>query len=544
MKKALLLLPSLLTAAVLVHCVGDAPSGTPLGSSDGGPSGSDAGTSNTTDGSTMTMMGQDSGGGGGMDAAVVDAAPPVTGAFVRGLALPSGAAWFTDIAVSPSGNDIVAVGILKDTEQIGTYQYTSQTSSLDILVVDFNAANFGVKWVKTYGTAQDERGYGVAFDSAGAIYVSGWISEGAQNAVVAFDTHSFTTAHPGPNGFVAKLDSSGAAQWVVGFDAATASTINSLCTTLSQNPAGGVGVVCSDNGALAYKDVAGNPQTRANAASSLFFAELDPAAGGVKQGTLITSSAAPNVDGLEYDSKGNAYLFGRDTASFTGDTPSFTLTHKGYDYEGFVVKLATGNPHTFAWSQNWGAPATTALTEVHSMAFDKSDNPFVAGGFQTNIDFGGATSLTSAGPSDAFVLALDPANGKTKAQTQLGATGVSLGTTLITFDDVGNIALDARYTGGPFTVAGTKLPATVMDGYDNDLFTKLPPSLGAPIYAYPGVAEDGGVANSLGIQAAALLSIIDGGTIVGGQLSGVIDLGDGTPITRTGEVGYLVQRLR
>jgi hypothetical protein len=165
--------------------------------------------------------------------------------------------------------------------------------------------------------------------------------------------------------------------------------------------------------------------------------------------------------------------------------------------------------------------------------------------FISTIDFGGAAQLTAAGTTDAYILALDPTDGKTKAQTQVGGTQSSVGLPHVAIDDIGNVAFSAYYGGIGFTLAGTSLPASVGQDFSS-IVAKFPASLAAPAYAKVSASAPDDAGNSSGIRAWSIkTSKTTGESLVAGSFSSSGDVGDGKTTTRTvGGNGYLLRRAR
>jgi len=113
-------------------------------------------------------------------------------------------------------------------------------------------------------------------------------------------------------------------------------------------------------------------------------------------GTSTDNLLAVAVDGL-----GNTYI----TGNFTGsvDFGGGNLANAGA-YDIFLAKYDINGNHL--WSQSFGSTNNDYGTSV---AVDASGNVYLAGRFEADIHFGGAT-LINAGLADIFVAKLD-ANG-------------------------------------------------------------------------------------------------------------------------------------
>ncbi|MBC7449181.1 MAG: hypothetical protein H7330_14105, partial [Hymenobacteraceae bacterium] len=149
------------------------------------------------------------------------------------------------------------------------------------------------------------------------------------------------------------------------------------------------------------------------------------------------------------DGAGNVYIAGelRGTAVF-GAT---TLSNTGLDTDTFVAKLTPGG--TYAWA----VQAQGGENGAYELALSASGDVFLTGSFGSSITLG-STTLTAAGPSDAFVAKLS-ATGVWQWATSAGgpdadgSTRLTVGTT----DDIyvtGFHGAQARFGATTLTGAG------------------------------------------------------------------------------------------
>lgn len=112
-----------------------------------------------------------------------------------------------DIALDSAGNIYIAGGFYR-TRTFGTTTVSSNNNSRDIFVVKYDA-NGNFQWVRTAGSAYDDRANGIAINDEQQIYITGEFRD-----EVAFGTDTINN-HGGPNGrdiFVARLTTDG--NWV------------------------------------------------------------------------------------------------------------------------------------------------------------------------------------------------------------------------------------------------------------------------------------------------------------------------------------------
>lgn len=244
-------------------------------------------------------------------------------------------------------------------------------------------------WSRQVGTPAYDITYGVAADSSGNAYISGFTDGGSLGGPNAGAQDAFLT----------KYDASGNLLW------------SRQLGTSTRDEARGVAVDGSGNvyiggltqGSLAAPN-AGNIDT--------FLAKYDSA------GTLLWSRQLGTVDfdlglGVAVDSSGNPYLTGWTSGSLGGPTAG------GID--AFVTKYdGTGN---LLWSRQVG---TSGTDQSYGVAVDGSGNAFISG--STDGSLGGP----SAGNADAFLTKYDSA-GNLLWSRQIGTS---------TYDETHGVGVD------------------------------------------------------------------------------------------------------
>lgn len=132
-----------------------------------------------------------------------------------------------DIVLDSAGN-VYVVGGFYGTKQFETQTLSSTSGSRDIFVIKYDE-NGNFLWVKTTGSAYDDRANGITIDTDQSLYITGEFRD-----EVAFGTDTINN-HGGPNGrdiFVAKMDTAGNWIWAKragsnsGDEAGRAITIN------------------------------------------------------------------------------------------------------------------------------------------------------------------------------------------------------------------------------------------------------------------------------------------------------------------------------
>jgi peptidoglycan hydrolase-like protein with peptidoglycan-binding domain len=313
------------------------------------------------------------------------------------------------IAVDSSGN-IYITGYFYETVDFGGGNLTS-AGGADIFVLKLNSsATF--QWVSTFGSTSIDVGEDITVDSSGNSYITGYFE-----GTVDFGGGNVTSAGSADI-FVLKLNSSGTFQWVntyggsafdVGMDITVDSSGNSYITGYFE------GTV----------DFGAGNVTSAGAAD-IFILKLNSS--GAFQWVNIFGGTSTDVgQGIAVDSSGNSYI----TGSFQGtvDFGSGDITPSGFD-DIFVLKV---NPSgTFQWVSTFGGTSNDVGEDI---TVDSSGNSYITGWFRETVDFG-AGNVTSAGGADIIVLKLN-SSGTFQWVNTYGGTSGDVGEG-ITVDSSGN----------------------------------------------------------------------------------------------------------
>ena len=288
------------------------------------------------------------------------------------------------IAVDSSGNSYIT-GFFRGTVDFGGGDVTSAGSN-DIFVLKLNSSGT-FQWVKTYGGTSFDYGYGIAVDSSGNSYITGYFE-----GTVDFGGGDVTAAG-NKDIFILKLNSSGTFQWVKTYG----STSSDYGYGIAVDSSGNSYTTGTFEGTV---DFGGGDVTSAGG-SDIFVLKLN------SSGTFqwVKTFGGPAADygyGIAVDSSGNSYITGffRGTVDFGGGD----VTSAGSN-DIFVLKLNSSG--TFQWVKTYGG---TSFDYGYGIAVDSSGNSYITGYFEGTVDFGGG-DVTSAGGADFFVLKLNSSGG-------------------------------------------------------------------------------------------------------------------------------------
>jgi hypothetical protein len=310
-------------------------------------------------------------------------------------------------------------------------------------------------WAKRFGDTSDQAAAAVAVNAAGQIWITGSITGN-----VDFGGGVLASADPLSDAFLASFGPGGAYVSAARYGGAA----NQRGTALAVGSSGHLFLGGVFDGAL---NLGCGPLTGAGS-GDIFVAHLDANAGCLFAKSYGDASAQELLS-IAPDPANNVLIGGRfkGTVSFGGPAVAMPATTFG----AFTAKLDGGGNHLF--STAFGN--TTASQQVDSVATDASGNVFVAGSFSGTLT-AGATTVTSVGANDLFVLKLDPA-GTAVWAARFGDATDQLGAIHLATDPAGNVLLAGTLQGtidlgGALTSAGANDAFLAkLDGAGNPLWS-------------------------------------------------------------------------
>lgn len=266
-----------------------------------------------------------------------------------------------------------------------------------------------VEWAKQIRSSANEEPYGMAFDSAGNVYTTGYYG-----GYTDFDPGpaTFTLAPGGARDiFVSKLDSSGNFVWAIGIrGAGQLGTGKAYAIKLDKWGYIYITGIFDD-----WFDFDPSPATFNMYASftysNIFIAKYDPSGNFVWAKQFGAGMQSESVRDMAIDGSGSIYLSGvfKSTVDFDPSASAYLLTATGTTEDTYISKFdSSGN---FIWARQIGG---TDYTDAVAITIDSTANIYATGQFAGTTDFdpGAATvnlSSSSSNYEDFFVFSLDSA---------------------------------------------------------------------------------------------------------------------------------------
>ena len=376
------------------------------------------------------------------------------------------------IAVDSWGNAYIT-GKTKSTDfpTLNPYQGSYGGGFSDAFVTKLDSNGNTLIYSTYLGGDTDDEGHGIAVDSSGNAYVTGftWSSD-------------FPTLNPyqGSHGggfydvFVTKLDSSG--------DTLIYST---YLGGNGEERGNGIAVDSSSNAYVAgYTKSTNfptqNPYQGSNAGESdAFVTKLSSGGDTLTYSTYLGGSSSDYGNDVAVDNSGNAYITGRTYSS--DDFPTLN-PHQGSfgggSYDAFVTKLSSGGDALIHSTYLGG----NSYDEGYGIAVDSSGNAYVAG-YTRSSDFPTQNPYqgSNAGESDAFVTKLSSGGDTLIYSTYLGGSDDSGGYD-IAVDSLGNAYVTGNTQSTDFPTLNPH-QGSYGGGYCDAFVTKLSSNGSALIYS-------------------------------------------------------------
>ena len=353
------------------------------------------------------------------------------------------------IAVDSSGNAYVTGGTNSTNfPTVGAVQ-ASNHGDYDVFVARLNANGSALGYSTYLGGGGTDVGYGIAVDSAGNAYVTGFTGS------VAFPVvNGVQLSAPGNyDAFVTKLNPSGSqlaySTYLGGsdYDQGSGIAVDSIGNAYV------IGFTSSTNfptqNPLQRSLVPGTCGTAPNTFTcpDVFVTKLNPAGTALIYSTYLGGGGDDEGYGIALDSSGNAYLTGS-TSSTNFPTASPFQAANGGSYDVFVSKLnASGSALVYSTYLGGGGGDSGA-----SIAIDSSGDAYITGNTGSNAFPTFNPLQARTGAFNAFVTKLNPAGSALIYSTYMGGSVGDSGAA-IALDSSGNAYVTGTTFSSDFTTA-------------------------------------------------------------------------------------------
>lgn len=339
------------------------------------------------------------------------------------------------------------------------------------MAVIAQAAPPPLQWAAAIGGTSSDEANGVAVDSAGNVYHTGFFW-GTADFDPGPDTFNLTS-NGNADIYVQKLDSSGNLLWVVSIGGTGADGAASLALDNDGN----VYVTGGFSLTVDFDPGPGTFNLTSNGESDIYVVKLD------SNGNLVWASAmgGPRWDqgySIAVDGTSQPHVTGifRNTADFDPGAGTFNLSNVGVE-DIFVVKL--DNSGGLVWAAGMGG---TSDDYGLAIALDGSGNVYTTGYFRNTVDFdpgAGIFDLSSAGSTDIFVQKLS-SDGNLVWAVAMGGGDVDIGWG-IAVDTTGAVYLIGYFQGTADFDPGPGTANVISAGF-RDIFVLKLDELGGLIW--------------------------------------------------------------
>ncbi|MCK5560986.1 MAG: SBBP repeat-containing protein, partial [Thermoplasmata archaeon] len=354
---------------------------------------------------------------------------------------------------------------------------TTHNGNADVFVAKLNPAGnsvFDLIYSTFVGGSNIDRAYGIALDSTGNAYVTGYtyssnfpITPGAND----------TTYNGVVDGFVIKLNPTGSTLLYSTFFGGSNDDRGHAIALDSGSNAYVTGYTKSAN----FLIVPGANDPTHNGLEDGFVLKLNPTGSTLLYSTFVGGSNDDCGYGIALDSTGNAYVTGYTFSSnFPKTTGANDTTYNGGG-DGFILKLnPTGS--TRLYTTFFGG---TSQDCGYGITIDSTGNAYVTGStYGSNFPTAPANvyDATYNGNGDGFALKLNPTGSTVLYSTYVGGSEADGGTS-IALDSTGNAYVTGRTQSPNFPTTSASAYDTTYNGGFDIIVLKLNPTGSTLLYS-------------------------------------------------------------
>ncbi|MFN8393098.1 MAG: hypothetical protein U0176_00325 [Bacteroidia bacterium] len=289
------------------------------------------------------------------------------------------------------------------------------------------------------GSQGNDHGLAIAYDAPGTIFYGGQF-QGTADLNPGAGT-ALTVSSGSSDGFISRLDQTGAYQWSGKLGGNSSERVNSVAT----DAAGNLYVTGSFGGTADFNPAGGLSDNATSAGGlDIFVAKYSPA--GVYQ-WVKRAGGSTNDEGIDIkvSADGTVYVVGyyNETSDFDPGSGTYNLPGTGLFQNVFVWKLRSDG--SFAGAAAVAGPSN----DIGNALAMRGSEVVVVGQFWGSVDFdpgAGTNTLTSAGNFDAFVLYLDTLDLSFNAAMRAGGSAND-NYTAVSADALGHVWITGFFLG-------------------------------------------------------------------------------------------------
>jgi hypothetical protein len=347
------------------------------------------------------------------------------------------------VAVDTSGNVYVTGYYNTGAVTVDAVTLAAPVGQAATYIIKFNTSGIA-QWGKTIDGTGTDAGRGVAVDTAGNVYMTGYYSTSA----ITVDGVTLPTP-AGQAAYIIKFNTSGIAQWGKTIDG----TGTEIGCGVAVDTSGNVYVTGYYAGAVTVDGVT-LPTSDGTAAYIMKF----NTSGTAQWGKKIDGTGTDVGYGVAVDTSGNVYVTGNYTAAaITVDEVTLAAPVEGN--AAYIIKFNTSG------TAQWGKKIDgTGNDYGEGVAVDTSGNVYVTGYYQTGaITVDWITLAAPAGTHAAYIIKFNT-SGTAQWGKKIDGTGNDYGQG-VAVDTSGNVYVTGYYFGNAITVDGVTLPVPDAAGF-------------------------------------------------------------------------------
>jgi hypothetical protein len=417
--------------------------------------------------------------------------------YLGGTGTDSGSA----IAVDSSGNAYV-VGSTQSTDfPTQNPLQTANKGNGDAFVTELNSSGSALVYSTYLGGSFLDQAFGIAVDSSGNAYVTGWTDSGDFPTANAFQTGNGASYEGNYDVFVSKLNATGNA---LVYSTYLVGDYDDAGYGIAIDPSGEA-FVTGSTGSDNFPVTPGAYQTSLSNSTSFpyypnaFVTKLTATGNSLVYSSYLGGYYGTGAYGIALDSSGNAHITGYTSGGLPQVNGFPEPQGTTYGNMGFVTKFSsTGSSLVYSGylTGHNGAGGS-------AIAVDASGNAYVTGGTQsTDFPTVNPFQTASGGNGDAFVAKLGPANASavSLAPSPLNFLGQVVNTTsssqTLVLQNVGSSTLNISNTSisgansGDFAIAVSTCGATVFSFNTCNLPITFTPSASGSRTASLSISDD------------------------------------------------------